>query len=116
MSMLVSWVGGLPTCSIDWGDMHMGRDCLLKFGTGTQPYSSLFLNGNASCAIACWETLVCFLILQDISRDCLECQKRFWTFVLYGLLQIVRIKELRLNAFSFFLFLFVFIPLSYKTP
>lgn len=38
----VSFMGWLPICSIDWGDMHMGRDCLLKFGTGTQPYSFFF--------------------------------------------------------------------------
>lgn len=65
---------------------YMNRGCLPELGAGTQPYSSL----------SEWDYILYKYMLEITnlfldftsyeSKDCLECQKGHWTFVLFGLL------------------------------
>lgn len=81
-----SWAGGLHPCSFGLCNMHINRGCLPELGAGTQTYSSF----------SEWEYILCNYMLEITnlfldftryeSKDCLECQKGHWTFVLFRLL------------------------------
>lgn len=65
----------LPTC-FGWCGQHVSMGCLPKSGAGTEPQSPL----------SEWEYILYVCVLEmfnlflGIIRDCLEYQKRLWTF------------------------------------